>query len=78
MIKKRSDPVVRCFAFLRRDVCSDEEDEGDKMKDAGEIDEEMPDKMEIRMLWLCVEDDADRVHDTAQDDEYEERHTGSG
>lgn len=48
------------------------------MKDAGEIDKEMPDKMEIRMLWLCVEDDADRVHDTAQDDEYEERRTGSG
>ena len=32
------------------------------MKDAGEIDEEMPDKMKIRMLWLCIEDDYDRVH----------------
>ena len=46
------------------------------MTDAGEVDEQMPDEMEIGVLWLGIEECAGRVHEPAQDDEDEEPAAG--
>src|SRR5699024_4486144 len=72
--KERSSCMSGCLAPF---ACSDEEDQGDEMTDAGEVDEQMPDEMEIGVLWLGIEECAGRVHEPAQDDEDEEQRLGA-
>lgn len=46
-----------------------QEDNGDKMQNTCEIDEEVPDHMEIFLLWFGIKEGTDRIHNSTSDDQ---------